>query len=219
MRTHQSEFSVEKMAAMFKVSRSGFYRPDQAKSYDLLDKEIISLFTQHKGRYGSPRIHAELKKQGVFCSQYVVEKRMRVLGLYSGKKKRRPKTTVPAKESSKDLLHRDFTATEPNENWCGDISYLPVKGGFVYLSVILDLYARKIVAWVILDHMEQELVLQTLDKILNNQHFGGKLLSHADRGSQYSAHAVQDFLSARGLVSSQGLCAYDNAVMEFFLAV
>ena len=215
MRLHQKEFSIEKMAQILKVSRSGFYRPSKDANKETFDKTLREIFKKHKGRYGSPRIHVELERRGVRCSRYKVEKRMRVLGLYAGRKKRNPKTTIPV-EGSKDLLHRNFTAKTPNEKWCSDISYIPVRGFFVYLSVILDLYARKVVGWALRDHMEQSLVLEALEKALLRRNFSGKLIFHSDRGSQYRASRVQGLLMKRGIQASQGLSAYDNAVMESF---
>jgi putative transposase len=214
MRSHRKEFSVEKMAEILNVSRSGFYRPLKSleKPYD---DDICKIFKEHKGRYGSPRVHAELKRQGIGCSRYQVEKRMKILGLYSGKKKRKPKTTIGT-ISGKDLLKRDFIAQKPNEKWCADITYIPLKGIFVYLSVILDLYARKIVGWSLKDHMEQGLVLETLEKALKKRSFSGVLIFHSDRGSQYRANSVQKLLVKRGIKISHGLSAYDNAAMESF---
>jgi len=88
MRSHQIQFSIEKMAEILNVSRSGYYHPwkDKKEPYD---EEIHQIFKEHKGRYGSPRIHAELKRRGIDCSRYKVEKRMRVLGLCSGKQKKK----------------------------------------------------------------------------------------------------------------------------------
>ncbi len=106
------------------------------------DQEIDKIFKEHKGKYGSPRIHAELRRRGIHCSRYQIENRMKILGLYSGKEQRKPKTPVSFKEG-KDLICRDFTAKRPNEKWCADISYIPIRNCFLYLSVILDLYARK----------------------------------------------------------------------------
>lgn len=141
---------------------------------------------------------------------------MRVLGLYSGKKKLKPKTTIVHKKVAKNLLGRDFTAHKPNEKWCADISYIPVRGMFMYLSVILDLYARKVVGWALQNHMEQSLVLETLEKALQKRSFSGILIFHSDRGSQYRAASVQKLLMKKGIEASQGLTAYDNAAIESF---
>lgn len=215
MRTHRKEFSIEKMAKILGVSRSGFYIPHHPKSYKKIDDSILEIFIRHKGRYGAPRIHAQLKRQGIYCSRYNVEKRMKSLRLYAKKKKRRVKTTLSAK-GVKDLLNRNFTAKRPNEKWCADISYISIRGFFAYLSVILDLYARRVVSWMLEDHMEQSLVLETLEKALLKRPFSGELIFHSDRGSQYRANSVQDLLMKRGIQASQGLSAYDNAVMESF---
>ena len=145
----------------------------------------------------------------------MIEKRMKILELYAGKKKRKVRTTIPI-QGAKDVLRRNFIARRPNEKWCADISYIPIRNFFAYLSVILDLYARKVIAWELKAHMEQSLVLGTLEKALHNRPFSGELIFHSDRGSQYRANSVQNLLISRGIQASQGLSAYDNAVMESF---
>jgi transposase InsO family protein len=102
------------MTKIFHVSRSCFYRP-QKETEEPYDQKIYKIFKEHQGRYGSPRI----------------EKRMKVLGLYSGKKKRKLKTTIPKGKREKDLLSRNFTAKRPNEKWCADISHIPIRGLFI----------------------------------------------------------------------------------------
>jgi len=215
MRAHQNEFPIKKMAKILCTSRSGFYVLPNPKSYKEIDALIYEVFTSNKRRYGSPRICAELERRGIQCSRYMIEKRMKAIGLYSGKKKRKIKTTIPI-QSAKDLLNRNFIAKRPNEKWCADISYIPIRNFFVYLSVILDLYARKVIAWVLKSHMQQSLILETLEKALLKRPFSGELIFHSDRGSQYRANSVQSLLISRGIQASQGLSAYDNAAMESF---
>ena len=98
MRSHQTEISIEKMAGMLDVSRSSFYRPSNDRK-NAFNEDIETIFQEHKGRYGSPRVHAELKRRGLCCSRYYVEKQMKVLGLYAGKRKKKPKTTIPIGEA------------------------------------------------------------------------------------------------------------------------
>jgi len=115
MKAHWKELSIEKMAQVLQVSRSRFYSPRKDQNYATLDEQIKEVFKEKKGRYGSARVYAALKRQDIPCSRYKVEQRMRILGLYAGKKKRKPKTTIGLKGGS-NLLARDFTATESVRN-------------------------------------------------------------------------------------------------------
>ena len=110
MRTHRKKFLIEKMAKLLTVSRSGYYASHSEVKENSLDKEIKTIFTEQKGRYGSPRIYALLQKKGIACSRYMVEKRMKAMDLYAGKKRRRPTTTICSKPSASDCLKRDFKA-------------------------------------------------------------------------------------------------------------
>lgn len=217
MRSYKNIYSVEKMAQLLDVSRSGFYRPYlEENKNQILDVQIRESFHRNKGRYGSPRIHAELKRNGIYCSRTKVERRMKALGFYAGKKKRKIKTTLPIAEKSQDLWKRNFTADGPNQKWCADITYIPLRGIFIYLSVLLDLYARRVVGWALEVHMRKELVIKTLEKAFSTRSFSGELIFHSDRGSQYRSTDVQALLKKRGVMVSQGLNAYDNAAMESF---
>lgn len=220
MRGHQSNFCIEKMAEILQVSRSGYYqflqRPKRAIDESLLTK-IETIFHENKGRYGAPRIHAELKKQNIKSSRYQVEKLMRMHNLSSTRKKKRVKTTIPLK-NGKDLIKRDFKAEKPNQKWCSDISYLPTKKGFVYLAVILDLYSRKVVGACVLEHMEQSLILQALKQAMSRYGSGKGMIFHSDRGGQYYAAAVEELLKRHAVHMSKGKVCYDNAVMESFFS-
>jgi transposase InsO family protein len=220
MRDQQSNFRIEKMAEILQVSRSGYYqflqRPKRAIDEDFLTK-IKTIFHENKGRYGAPRIHAELKKQNIKSSRYQVEKLMRMNNLSSDRKKKRVKTTIPLK-NGKDLIKRDFTAEKPNQKWCSDISYLPTRNGFVYLAVILDLYSRKVVGACVLEHMEQSLILQALNQAMSRYGSEKGMIFHSDRGGQYYAAAVEDLLKKYAVHMSKGKVCYDNAVMESFFS-
>lgn len=156
MRAYQREFTAQKMAEIFNVSRSGYYRFLQRPKKWIdkrLAQEVETIFHANKGRYGSPRIYAELKKRQIPCSRYQVEKLMKIKGLNGDhKKKKRVKTTIRT-TTENDLIKREFTAEKTNQKWCSDITYLPTKNGFVYLAAILDLYSRKIVGACVLEHM------------------------------------------------------------------
>lgn len=221
MKAHQKEFTAQKMAEIFNLSRSGYYRflkKPKKQINERLAKEIETIFYANKGRYGVPRIEAELKKRQIFCSRYEVEKMMRLKGLSGDhKKKKRAKTTVRTTKEN-DLIKREFKAEKPGQKWCSDITYLPTKNGFVYLAAILDLYSRKVVGACVLEHMEQSLILQALGQALNRYEFEQGMIFHSDRGGQYVAKAVQELLRKHALHSSRGKVCYDNAAMESFFS-
>lgn len=221
MRAHQREFTAQKMAKIFNVSRSGYYRFLQRPEKRLDEKlaqEIETIFHANKGYYGAPRIYAELKKRQIFCSRYEVEKLMKVKGLNGDhKRKKRIKTTIKT-TTENDLIKREFTAEKPSQKWCSDITYLSTKNGFVYLAVILDLYSRKVVGACVLEHMEQTLILQALKQALSRYGSEEGMIFHSDRGGQYIADAVQELLKKHAMHSSRGKVCYDNAAMESFFS-
>lgn len=221
MREHRGIFHVEKMAKALNISRSGYYRflqrPKKTEDQALL-AQIKTIFHENKGRYGAPRIHAELMKRNIQISRYQVEKLMRKNRLEAACKKKRIKTTTPSKKSGQDLVQRDFTAKNPNEKWCSDISYLPTKQGFVYLAVILDLYSRKVVGACVLEHMEHSLILKALNQAIRRYGSKAGMIFHSDRGSQYVAFAVEELLKRHAMHISKGKEAYDNAAMESFFS-
>lgn len=117
-----------------------------------------------------------------------------------------------------NYLKQQFNPTKPNRVWVSDISYIPIKKGFVYLCVILDLYARKVIAWKIQSKMTSLLVLETLQSALNKRQLTDSLLFHSNRGVQYTSKEVRQFLDHHGITSSYSKKGYpwDNAVTESF---
>lgn len=211
---------------MLNVERSGFYswlkrKPSKRQqANEALDKKIIGIFENHRSRYGSPRITDELHDKGEHCSKNRVARRMRYLGLKAKAKKKFKVTTdsVHNLPVASNLLNRDFTATAPNQKWCGDISYVWTDEGWMYLAVVIDLYSRAVVGWSIQSTMSRQLVCDALTMALWRRGFPRGVLFHSDRGSQYCSHDYQKMLKHYGLISSmsrKGNC-WDNAVAESF---
>jgi len=207
------------------VSESGFYawrkRPTcQRKREDAqLTEEIRQEFHAHSGRYGSPRLHAELRDRRSI-SRKRVARLMREAGLYAKRKRRcvlttRRDATHPV---APNTLHRDFTALEPNKKWVTDITYIPTAQGWLYLAVILDLYSRIVVGWSMSGNCDEKLVERALDMALARRRPEAGLLHHSDRGSQYTSRAYRLTLEQSGIMASmsrKGNC-WDNAVIESF---
>lgn len=213
------------------ASVSGYYRWHQQQSVTTprqrenqqLRQAIDRVHRTSHGTYGSPRIHAQLRAEGFRCSKQRVERLMRVAGL-RGKCKRRLHTLTTHSQHSlpvaENLLNQEFAATQPNQKWASDITYIPTAQGWLYLAVILDLFSRKIVGWAMDTTMTAELVKRALTAALTTRRPTTALLHHSDRGSQYASLPYQTLLHHHHIqvsMSRTGNC-YDNAVTESFFA-
>lgn len=215
------------MCAALGVSRSGFYsscsrlRPTVRESSDaeLLDL-IREIHTASRGTYGSPRVHAELRRRGVHVCRDRVRRLMRRDGL-QGKVRRRFRKTTDSDHKrpvADNGLNRQFSPEEKDSAWCADITYIPTLSGWVYLAAIIDLTTRMIVGWSVATHMRTGLVEQALKNALATRAPAKRLVHHSDRGSQYASHSYQELLEQHGFecsMSRKGNC-WDNAVMESF---
>jgi transposase InsO family protein len=215
------------MAKVLGVSRSGYYRflkakPSLRKQENERLLEKIRLIHQSSfGTYGSPRIHAELKASGETCSRKRVAKLMKKHGIFAKMCQRFKKTTQQSKKPyfvADDLLQQDFTATEPNEVWVSDISYISTQEGWVYCAMILDLFSRKIIGLSVDNRMTADLVLSALRQALTHRCPLAGVVHHSDRGSQYTCQALKILADKHGVQLSMGKVAnaYDNAVAESF---
>jgi transposase InsO family protein len=152
---HKQEFPVVVMCQVPDVSERGFYAwrkcpTCRCKREDAqLTQEIRQVFVSHQERYGSPRLHAELKDQGLNCSRKRVARLMREADLSARRKRRRVVTTNSRHNNpiAPNLLERDFTATAPNKKWVSDITSVPTAQGWLSLAVVLDVYSRLVVGW------------------------------------------------------------------------
>jgi len=162
--------------------------------------EIKAIHQAKRGTYGSPRIHAELKAQGQSHGLKRVARLMRDNGIHA-KQKRKFKVTTDSKHShpvAPNLLERDFDATAPNQKWLADITYIPIREGWLYLAAIPNLYSRTIVGWSMASRMTKRLVLDALEMAVGRRHPGAQVLHHSDRGSQYACGDYQKTLNATG---------------------
>ncbi len=223
---HKQEFPVVVMCRVLSVSESGFYawrtRPlSQRKREDAqLTEAIRERFLAHQGRYGSPRLHRELREQGRRIARKRVARLMQEAQLSARRTRRRVVTTKrdQAHPVAPNLLNRDFRAEAPNRKWVTDITYIPTKQGWLYLAVILDLYSRMVVGWSMSGNCDEELVHHALEQALARRRPRPGLLHHSDRGCQYTSRAYQECLEQAGILvsmSRKGNC-WDNAVMESF---
>lgn len=189
-----------------------------------LDEKIFSIFEESGKRYGAPKIHAQLQKDGWKISLKLVQKRMKLLDIRSiiVKKWKAAPSSKHRIESKENLLEQNFSTTGVNQKWVTDITYIhTVKDGWVYLSTIMDLHTRKIIAWDLGKTMETSLVLSTLNKAITVQGTNEGLILHSDLGSQYTSNEYEKTLKNKDIVhsfSKKG-CPYDNACIESFHSI
>ena len=167
IRDHSNEFAVERMCQVLKVSRSGYYdwlkrKPSKRKRKNKkLKLKISQIYWQSRGTYGSPRIYKKLRNEGFKCNKKRVERLMRALGL-KAIQKRKFKVTTDSNHKlplRKNILNRKFNVSRKNKVWVSDITYIPTKEGWLYLTVVIDLYSRKVVDWSMDKRMTKQLVV------------------------------------------------------------
>ena len=210
------------------VSTSGYYawrkRPEssgQQQNKQLLGY-IKTVYKQSRQTYGSPRIYAKLKQQGVLCSKNRLARLMQLNGI-AAKRKRKFIATTDSKHNlpvTGNKLNQQFQASMPNKKWVTDITYIWTQQGWLYLAVVLDLFSRQVVGWSMSASLQRRLVINALQMALQWRHPPQGLLHHSDRGSQYASFDYQQLLNNHQItcsMSRKGNC-YDNAVMESFFS-
>jgi len=208
------------------VSRSGFYdwknrKPSKrALENEALLQKLRTLHEMHKQRYGSPRMHAALEKQGVNVSKGRIERLMRQHQIVSRRTKRHKRVYIQRQQqkSADNILAREFNAEQPNNKWVSDITFIPTREGYLYLAIVLDIYSRAIVGWAMSYRINGELVLDALDMAIEHRGSPKNVLVHSDQGSQYTAEAYREKLKNHKMtcsMSRKGEC-HDNAVAESF---
>lgn len=228
MKDHRHEFTVERMAKVLGVSRSGYYawlhRGDSptAQAQQAFDTLVVKRFNARKKRFGRRRLTLDLHAQGQSCSINRVARSMRRQGL-AARQSRKFIATTDSKHShavSENLLNRDFSSDEPNRVWVTDITYLRSKNGWLYLVVFIDLFSRSIVGWHVSQSLRHEPVLVAFYRAVRQRGSVRGLIVHSDRGVQYCCAGFRDVMIAHGVrqsMSRKGDC-WDNAVAESFFA-
>jgi len=217
------------MCVALGVSRSGYHawrvRPESrgARRNRQLLRIIRTLHAESDGVYGSPKIHRELLALGECCGENTVARLMREAGLRGCPKKRyRVRSGGPAAAVEADnLLQQNFHATEANQRWVSDITFISTRQGWLYLAAIMDLYSRRIVGWSMSRRINRHLVVAALMMALGQRQPTAELIHHSDRGAQYLSDDYQELLRAHGIrcsLSDRGNC-YDNAAMESFFSL
>ena len=223
----RADYPVRIMCDVLDVSPAGYYawrsRPESQRSSDNRDllEDIQRVHRDNPGRYGSPRVHEELKAQGRGASRGRIERLMRHHGIRAIMARPRRAGTTDSRHDlpiAPNLLDRNFVADAPNRIWLADITYAETDQGWLYRAAILDLYSRRIVGWAMADHLRADLPLAALRMAISAQRPGAGLIHHSDRGVQYASSEYRNALQSAGFsasMSRKGDC-YDNAPMESF---
>jgi putative transposase len=192
------------------VSLSGYYdwrgrepSPHEREDGELA-KEIHRIFFAHRGVYGSPRVHAERREQGISCSPERTARLMREMELCAkakgnkavGTKRRNGATPAP------NLLNRDFTACSPNTKWVSDTTFVWTAEGWLYVAVILDLFSRFVVGWAMDEHNDEELVRRALEMALLGRSPASEMLLHSEQASPYTSRGYLSRLAELFIVVS-----------------
>lgn len=229
MAWHESEFGVKAMCRVLGMRRSGYYawrnRPDsqRAQANQRLLVQIREEYQLSRKTYGSPRIHAALRKKGITCSRKRVARLMRLDHIAARRARRHiPRTTQrdPEAMPASNLLNQDFSSPAPDRKWVSDITYIDTAEGWLYLASVLDLFSRRVVGWAMDEHMETSLVQTAWNMAVSQRSPSADLLHHSDQGSQYTSEIYQQSLAAcqcQVSMSRVGNC-FDNAPMESFFS-
>jgi putative transposase len=216
------------MCRVFKISKSSYYhwlKSGPSKRW-LENEELLvrikSIFDYSSKTYGSPRIKEELQAQGFHVSRPRVARIMKAAGIRA----RIPRRFVVTTDSrhnypvAPNILNREFATSRPGQVWVSDITYIKTNKGWLYLTVIIDLFDRKVVGWSMSKGMTaEETIIAAWRMAVNNRQINQELIFHSDRGIQYACTKFTNILNANELVqrsmSRKGNC-WDNAVAESF---
>jgi putative transposase len=227
MNEHRDQYSLALMCRVLKVARAGFYQwlhkpmSDRAIEDQRLLTVIRNSYAASGGVYGARRVFGDLREAGETCGKHKVERIMRTnkIKAIRGYKAPRPIAGRPS-ILSPNRLNREFTVSAPNQAWVTDITYIRTWQGWLYLAVVLDLYARKVVGWSMKPTLSRELALDALLMAVWRRKPTQSVLVHSDQGSQYGSDDWKRFCQAHNLqpsMSRRGNC-WDNAVAESFFS-
>ena len=223
---HRLVFGLRYLCDRMGVTRQGYYKwksptlsardRDNARISEL----IRGIFDEHGGNYGSPRVHAELRRRGYPINRKRVARLMREMALVGKAGQIYRRKPLPENRCIKiaNLARELGPADRPNQQWAGDVTYLKLNGKWLYLAVVLDLYTRKIQGWALGHSRTTELTLSALDQAVKMDVKGSELVFHSDRGSEYGSYRYQDQLRRLGIRGSMNRpgSMNDNVYVETF---
>lgn len=230
MKDHSEQFSITMMCRVLQVSSSGYYAwrgrspGKRALENEVLDAAVRAMFKENDETYGSPRICRELRGLGNTCGKNRIARLMQAAGL----KARSPRRFMVTTDSghglpiAENLLNRQFEVAAPNRAWVSDITYVWTAQGWLYLTMVMDLFSRRIIGWALSHSLHAEHVVRALRMGIASR--AGEdlqgLLFHSDRGSQYASDELRQVLCDNGIAQSMSRRAncWDNAPAESFFS-
>jgi putative transposase len=228
---HRKDYGVEPICRVLPIAPSTYRvhaaraadpqkRPDRAKRDAALRPEIRRVWDENFQVYGVRKVWRQLNREGIAVARCTVARLMGELGLAGAVRGRAVKTTRsnPAAPCPEDRVNREFYAPAPNRLWLSDFTYVATWAGFVYVAIVIDAFARRIVGWRVSRSMQAQFVLDALEQALHNRRpaEGGGLVHHSDRGAQYVCIKYTERLAEAGIDPSVGSVgdSYDNALAE-----
>ena len=222
--------SVKRACGLLEVSRAAYYahRAAVPSARQRVDEELTERIRQvhqaSKGRYGAPRIHAQLRRSGHRHARKRVARLMHAAGLCGRRPRRWRRTTIPdpAAAARADLIRRDFSvnAAAVNTRWCGDITCIPTWEGWLYLATVIDIASRRVVGFALAEQLRTELVADALTNAVAARDPAPGVVFHGDRGCQYTSGDYATLADDLAVILSSGRTGqcWDNALAESFFA-
>jgi putative transposase len=228
IRAEKANHAVATLCRVLEVSRAGFYAAERRAPCrrqledDQLAVAIGEIHRDSRETYGTPRVHAMLRRRGICVSRKRVARLMRRERISGLVKRRRGKTTirVPGVATAPDLVRREWNPTAPNRLWVADITFIRTWEGWLYLAAVLDCHSRRCVGWSLREDLRSELVVDAVEMAIARRRPRPGLVHHSDHGSQYVSLAMGEHLREAGIDISMGAkgSALDNAVIESFFS-
>jgi transposase InsO family protein len=228
---HRGTYGVEPICAVVPIAPSTYYeqkarqadpsrQPVRAQRDTRLRPEIQRVWDEHFQVYGAKKVWKQLNRERLRVARCTVARLMSAMGLRGTTRGPGIRTTIPeaAAERPRDLVDRNFTATRPNQLWVSDLTYVATWRGFVYVALVIDAFARRIVGWRASSSLRSDLALEALEQAIyeRGEETTDRLVHHSDRGSQYLAIRYTERLAEAGIEPSVGSRgdSYDNALAE-----
>ncbi len=231
---HRDQYGVEPICAEIPIAPSTYYEqkareknpdrlPARAKRDAELESEVRRVWEENFRVYGVRKVWRQLDREQIPIAKCTTERLMRKLGIRGVVRGKGYKTTIPdfAADRPADLVERTFSASQPNQLWVADITFVATWRGVVYTALVIDVFARCIVGWRVWNSLKTDLVLDALEQALYSRTGTQGLVHHSDRGSQYLSIRYTERLAEAGIEASVGSVgdSYDNALAESIIGL
>ena len=234
IKAHRGQHGVEPMCRVLQIAPSTFYEhlaierdpmraSDRAKRDAALRPELKRVWDDNLSVYGARKLWHAMKREGYDIARCTVERLMRDIGIEGVRRGKKVKTTrgVPIELCPLDKVNRQFRATQPNQLWVSDFTFVSTWRGFVYVAFVIDTFANRIVGWKASTSQDTQFVLDALEQALYARRPDDQLIHHSDRGSQYVSIKYTERLASAGIEPSVGSVgdSYDNALAETIIGL